>query len=249
VALEKFIHASGVDIIIFDPLQDLSNSPETNEVFRRLGRRLRKTASSMGVAIGLVHHTRKVAPGMAPTIDDGRGGSALRGTARFNRVLAGMTEDEAAKAGVDNHRLYVRIGDAESNLAPPSADINRWFRKTGVTTPNGENIGALQPWKWPDAFDGVTARDASRVRAAIGAAYEADPMQCRADVQAKQWVGRIVADALGLDVVEKRDRERIKVLLKHWIDAGVLARDMAFDPAKREEKPVISPGENNPGDA
>lgn len=249
VALEKFIHASGVDAVIFDPLQDLSNSPETNEVFRRLGRRLRKMASSMGIAIGLVHHTRKVAPGMAPTIDDGRGGSALRGTARFNRVLAGMTEDEALKAGVENHRLYVRIGDAESNLAPPSADINRWFEKVSVTTPSGENVGAVRPWKWPDAFDGVTAKDAARVRAAVSAAFDADPMQCRADVQAKLWVGRIVAETLGLDADNKQDKERIKTMIRTWLDSGVLAREVAFDPEKRQDRPVIAPGPTRPGEA
>ncbi|MDP1575848.1 MAG: AAA family ATPase, partial [Cypionkella sp.] len=124
LALADLIKREGIALAIFDPLQDLSHSPETNEVFRALGGRIRALASETGAAIGLVHHTRKPSPGIAPTLDDGRGGSALRGVARFNRLLVPMTEAEGAQAGVDDFRHYFRIGEAESNLAPPSSDRN-----------------------------------------------------------------------------------------------------------------------------
>ncbi len=88
--LAKFVADRQIDVIIFDPLQDMSHADETNEAFRLLGQRLSRFASESKVAIGLVHHTRKVAAGMSATIDDARGGSALRGTSRFNRVLVPM---------------------------------------------------------------------------------------------------------------------------------------------------------------
>jgi len=208
VALEKFIDQHKADALIFDPLQDLSHSPETNEVFRLLGQRLRRMASVSRVALGLIHHTRKIAPGQSASIEDGRGGSALRGTARFNRLLVSMTEDEAAKAGVANHRHFMRIGDIESNLAPPSADVNRWFEKISVPIPNGREVGAIRTWNWPDAFDGVTRQHAGRVRALVD--------QCttppRYDVRAAAWVGELVADAIGLNLTDKNHKARIKTI-------------------------------------
>lgn len=243
VALEKFANSVGAELIIFDPLQDLSDSPESNEVFRRLGRRLRKLASTHALAVGLIHHTRKIAPGMDPTIDDARGGSALRGTARFNRILAPMTEDEAVKAGVSNHRWYMRIADAESNLAPPSADVNRWFRKVSVETPSGEHVVAVEPWSWPDAFDGITPEQAIRVQTAIA---QCDPPP-RESIQAKDWAGAVIAKTLGFDAQDKQHRARVAALLRAWIASGVLARDVVFDKAKGREIPVVIRGPIRPG--
>jgi hypothetical protein len=243
VALEKFVAENQIDAMIFDPLQDLSRSPETNEVFRVLGQRLRRCASAKAVAIGLIHHTRKMPQGGATaTIDDARGGGALRGTARFNRLLVPMSEDEAAKAGLPNHRHFMRIGDMESNLAPPSADLNRWFQKINVETPNGDHVGAVEPWTWPNAFDGVTPDDARRVQIAI-ASMEAPP---RANVQAANWVGYVVARVLEWDATDKAIKGRITNLIKAWVKSGVLQEDSVEDTRNGRPAPVIVAGPNNP---
>jgi hypothetical protein len=227
---------------VFDPLQDLSQSPETNEVFRALGGRIRALASATGAAIGLVHHTRKPSPGIVPTLDDGRGGSALRGVARFNRLLVPMTEAEGAQAGVDDFRNFFRIGEAESNLAPPSSDRNRWFEKLGVQIANGANIAAIRPWTWPDHFAGVTVNDACKVRAAIA---DRDPAP-RANVQAQDWVGKVVADVLGLDLGKASNKARVKALLKKWIETDVLRIERQTYGDKKKEADFVFPGENNP---
>ena len=242
VSIEKFIQETGADVLIFDPLQDLSRSPETNEVFRMLGQRLRRMASSCGVALGLIHHTRKIAPGMQATIDDARGGSALRGTARFNRILSPMSEDEGAKAGVENHKFYFRIADVESNLAPPSADINRWFEKLSVETPNGHRVGAIRPWKWPDAFDGLTRNDAAKVRAEV--ARMAEPP--RADIRSKDWIGVVVAHCLGFDLTEAADKNKVKAIVQKWIETRVLKVEETHDARNGRAVKVIVAGENNP---
>lgn len=240
--LEKFIREQKADVLIFDPLQDLSRSPETNEVFRLLGQRLRRLASSTGVALGLIHHTRKIAPGAIASMDDGRGGSALRGTSRFNRLLIGMTEDEGARAGVQNHRHYMRIADIESNLAPPSADVNRWFEKASVIIPNGHSVGVIKPWKWPDAFTGLRREDAAKVRATFAAC---DPAP-RESSQSKEWAGFLIAEALGLDADEKSSKARLASLLREWIKQGVLAVDTVRDPRAGRDVKVVVAGENNP---
>lgn len=242
ISIEKFVVQERADVLIFDPLQDLSRSPETNEVFRILGQRLRRLSSNTGVAIGLIHHTRKIAPGVSATIDDARGGSALRGTARFNRLLIGMTEDEGVKAGVPNHRYYMRIGDMESNLAPPSADVNRWFEKVSILTPNGHAVGAIRPWQWPDAFMGLRREDAAAVRSAIAAC---DPPP-RESIQSKDWAGFVVAEVLGLDATEKADKARLSSLLKEWVKTGVLAVETVHDKRNGRPAPIVVAGPNNP---
>jgi hypothetical protein len=193
--------------------------------------------------LGLIHHTRKIAPGTTASIDDARGGSALRGTARFNRLLNPMTEDEAMKSGVANHRYYFRIGDMESNLAPPSADVNRWYEKLSVQTPNGHYIGAVQPWKWPDAFDGVSKEDARKVQLAISHMEDDPPLE---SVQSSRWAGHIVARILGLDLEDKADKARVQNMLRTWVKTNVLTVVEVRNPrAGRDVKAIIA-GPNNP---
>lgn len=240
ISIEKFCEENGVSALIFDPLQDLSRSPETNEVFRILGQRLRRLASTCQVALGLIHHTRKIAPGSSPSIDDGRGGSALRGTARFNRLLIGMTEEEGVKAGVENHRHYMRVADMESNLAPPSSDVNRWFEKISIEIPNGSHVGAVRPWRWPDAFEGIDVQQAKDCRDALA---RCDP-PAKASNQAAAWAGYVIAPILGLDAEEKADKARIATIIKTWIGTGILARELHLSKRDGREVPVIVPGPN-----
>jgi hypothetical protein len=234
-----------IELAIFDPLQDLSQSPETNETFRALGGRLRRLAAETGVAVGLVHHTRKATPGAQATLDDGRGGSALRGVARFNRLLVPMTEAEGAQAGVDDFRLFFRIGESESNLAPPSSDRNRWFQKIGIEIGNGGTYPTLKPWTWPDAFTGVKVDDARRVRAKLAELADNDE-PCRENVQASNWAGRVVAEVLGLDPSKDADKARVKTMLRTWVENGVL-RVERLKNDKGKDVPHVFPGPNDPG--
>lgn len=239
IGIEKFITGYGADALIFDPLQDLSRSPETNEVFRILGQRLRRLASSSKVALGIIHHTRKTAPGVSLSIDDARGGGALRGTARFNRLLVPMTEDEAKEAGVLNHRHFFRIGDVESNLAPPSAEVNQWFEKVSVLAPNSKHVGAVKRWEFPDAFDGISRKDLLRVQNEVERRCN-DGRHPRADAQTGEWVGYIVAEFFGLDAIG--DGRRIKKMVAEWVKSGALRKTYVVDDG-RKKRPAYEVGE------
>ena len=241
--IERFIADNKIDVLVFDPLQDLSRSPETNEIFRPMGQRLRLLATQTNVALGLIHHTRKIAPGVAASIDDARGGGALRGTARFNRILVSMSEDEGVRAGINNHKYYFRIGDAESNLAPPSAEINQWYEKVSVITPSGQSVGAVRRWNWPDAFTGVTTEDAANVRAAVDAMREHPP---RESIRANNWVGHVVASVLGMNADDQASRARIKEMIRHWVGTDVLAVEDYQDSRAGRTTKVVVAGSNNP---
>lgn len=241
VGIERFIQKNNIDCAIFDPLQDMSDAPETNDVFRRLGRRLRKLASENDCSIGLIHHLRKVQAGIAVSIDDGRGGSALRGSARFNRVLVGMDENTGTNAGVEDYRNYVRIGDAESNLAPPSSDKNRWFEKKSVRIDAGFHVGVIAPWKFPDAFDGIELSQVAEFQRFIRQVET--PL--KADVRANGWVGEAIAERFDLDLEKKADKSRVKRLLAGWVETDVLRIEKHKEARTGREIRVVVSGENN----
>lgn len=157
---------------------------------------------------------------MAATIDDARGGGALRGTARFNRLLVGMSAEEAVKAGVENHRHYLRIGDAESNLAPPSAEVNRWFEKVSVMTPNGHSVGAIKPWQWPDAMEGAGDFEAAVLRLIDEGMENGERYSERAQDK-DRWAGNLVIAATASAPRPYSD-DMAKVVLKGWVDAGLI---------------------------
>ncbi len=60
--------------------------------------------------------------------------------------------------------------------------------------------------------------------------------------QADQWAGKVVAEVLGLDVGNKKDRARIATLLKTWIASGVLKVVERAD-EKRKLKDFVEVGE------
>ena len=129
--LAAFIAAENIDLVIFDPLQELSQSDEDGLTTRLLGRTLKTVAIQGASAIGLVHHLRKEATGSRtkePTFDGIRGSGALRGLSRFTRLLRGMPDLEGKKIGVDA-RYDFQISDTESNHMPPSAAKGNWFKE------------------------------------------------------------------------------------------------------------------------
>lgn len=240
-AMEAACQANKIDCIILDPLQDLSRSPETNEVMRLLGGRLRKMANRCDMAIGLIHHTRKMTPGVKASIDDMRGGSALRGTARFNRLLVPMSEDDAVKAGLKDHRSHFQVGDIEGNLAPPSSDYAKWFEKVSVIAENGESVGVVTPWEWPDAFDGIGPDAAIACRAAVMQA-ETRP---RESEQANAWVGHLFGPILGLDSRDKSGKAKLKSIIRTWMKSEVLAVDTEYSTRDSRDIKYIIPGPND----
>jgi hypothetical protein len=240
--IERFHDKCGVAVFAFDPLANMTESPETNDVFRKLGKRLSRMADKLNCSIEIVHHTRKL-NGKEAEVEDSRGGGALVGAVRAARALNPMTADEAAKAGIDTHIDHFRIEAAgKNNLARPAAHAT-WLHRVSIELPNGDSVAAVAPWAWPDAFDGVTAEDARRVQLAV-AAMEANPP--RENPQAANWVGHTVADVLGMDTEDKADKSRISSMVKTWIKSGILAVEEVRDTRNGRETKVVKAGPNVP---
>jgi hypothetical protein len=145
-----------------------------------------------------------------------------------------MTDDEAARAGVETRRPYFRVenGKASMSAAP---DKTEWFRLASVDLGNGDSVGVVTLWRWPDALDGVTVSDLRAVQTEIAGG------RSRESPQAKDWAGHAVAKVLGLDGANKAHRAKIAGLLKTWIGSGALAVVEGLDD-RREKRSFIEVG-------
>lgn len=217
-----------VDVLIVDPfVSSHSVNENDNGAIDAIAKHWARLATQSGCAIVLVHHSRKLAGGEVGA-ESARGASALVAAARSVLALNRMTDDEATRFGIEgeDRRRYFRTYDDKNNRAPP-ADSSDWYRLHSVSLGNGPNGGdslpVVVPWSPPDAFDGVGKDELRAVQGVVGAG------EWRKDPQAQDWVGKAVADALGLDLDRASDKAKVKALLATWLRNGALREDRRKD--------------------
>ena len=192
-------------------------------------------AKRCNCAVELVHHTRKLG-GEDGTSETARGASALLGAARSGRVLNRMTTEDRERAGIgaSDTSVYFALVRDKANLAPPGK--REWRRVISVDLANGDSVGVVEKWDWPDDFAGVGVEDLFKVQQAIEAS--ADPL--RYSDQARPWVGKVVASVLRLDA--SGDRKRIKRMIETWLKSGALVKREVMDETRRL-RPCIEVGD------
>lgn len=247
--LVEFARAERLDVIQFDPFVSAHKVNENdNNAIDAVVKALARVASRAGMAIEIVHHSRKAPSGERESVttdDDARGAGAIKGGARAMRALNRMTRAEAQRFGIDEARArsFVRIDDGKQNLAPPS-DRATWFQIVGEALPNGglglpgDNVGVVEPWTPPSAFEGVTTDHARAVRAAAGEASSTAPF--RESDQAKEWIGHKIGKIVGFGTTEKAGKARARAMLKAWIENEILAIEHRWIDGK--SRPVVVPG-------
>jgi hypothetical protein len=236
--LRKAIEGRGIDVMILDPFVSCHRVAENdNPAIDAVAKKFAEIADRADCSIDLEHHVRKT-NGNEATVDDGRGASSLVGAARSIEVLNKMTKAEADNLGVDQHWRYFSIDDGKANMAPLGE--RGWFKLTSVSLgnctelyPEGDNVGVVTSWIPPNLLDGVTGADFEN------AAREIRKGKWRENAQAKDWVGRPIAKALGLDLSAKTDRAKVRALLRLWIERGSLIVVTEKDTHREVKKFVI----------
>jgi hypothetical protein len=211
-----------IDVVTIDPFVSSHEVPENdnNAIDMVVKKGWGAVAERAGCAVQIVHHLRKIGS-EEPTVDAARGAGAFAAGLRAIRVLAGMTTDEAKKAGVDNPFRYFRAFSGKLNMALRE-NKSDWYQLESVDLGNqtvdrpSDNVQVTVAWKWPEALDGVTDADFDRVAALINA------RKWRESSQAADWVGKAVAEALDLNLDNAPDRTRVAGMLKAWIASGSL---------------------------
>jgi hypothetical protein len=244
----KKIPEKQIGCVFIDPFVGAHNINENdNMAVNAIVAEIRRVADETKSAIGLVHHIRK-GNGEDASIDSVRGAGSLIGAARAARVINRMSPDDAAKLGIDETeaRSIFRVDDGKANLAPPAAAAV--YRKMeGVKIDNGEWIGVCIPYTLPDAFDGISGKDAKAAQRIVADAHtDGEPL--RESSQSPKWVGLPIADMLGIDITEKKGKAKVSSIIKTWLRTNVLATEKVFDPKKARDVPVIVVGEWINGD-
>jgi hypothetical protein len=148
-----------------------------------------------------------------------------------------MSEDEANQAGVENRKWHFRIDNGKANLAPP-VDKAEWCKFVSVALDNGDHVGVPTPWRFPNAFDDITAKHLLAAQRAVS-----DGGPWRENPQAKDWVGKPIAKVLKLNPDKKADRKKITTLVKAWIASGAFHEVEIKDPQRRDVRTFIEVGE------
>lgn len=232
-----------IGCVFIDPFVGAHNINENdNMAVNAIVSEIRRVADETKCAIGLVHHIRK-GNGEDASIDSVRGAGSLIGAARAARVVNRMSPDDASRYGIDEQeaRSIFRVDDGKANLAPP-ADAAVYRKMEGVKIGNGEWIGVCVPFKLPDAFDGISTKDAKRAQQIIADAHSnGEPL--KESSQSPQWAGVAIGDMLGIDISDKKGKGKVTTILRTWIKSNVLAVEKVFDSKKGREVPVIVVGE------
>jgi hypothetical protein len=231
-----------IDVVTIDPFVSSHEVPENdnNAIDMVIKKAWGAVAEKAGCAVQIVHHLRKIG-NEEPTVDAARGAGALAAGLRAIRVLAGMTTEEAKKAGVDNPHRYFRAFSGKLNMAPRE-NKSDWYHLESVDLGNqtsdrpSDHVQVAVSWKWPEALDGMTGTDFDRVAARIREG------RWRENSQAADWVGKAVAEALNLSLDSAPDRARVVGVLKAWIAAGSLVVVEGKD-EKRETKKFVEVAE------
>lgn len=225
-----------IDVLVIDPFVSAHRVTENDNMAMDLvAKKFTAIAGEANAAVELIHHTKKIG-GTDATVEDGRGAAAVLYAVRSAQVLNKMSKDDGAKAGVDNHRQYFNVENGKANLAPP-AEGKDWYQIVSVSlgnggeiAPEGDDVGVVIKWKWPDPLDGVTGSDFEAAAKAIRSG------KWREDAQAKAWVGVPVAQALNLRLTDKADKAKVKGLVKIWIAAGNLVVVEEMDDKRMPKK-------------
>jgi hypothetical protein len=216
-----------------DPFVSCHSVPENdNGAIDAVAKTWGRVGNRANCSISLMHHVRKGAPGQSElTVEDARGAIALINAARIGRVLNPMSEKEAKQAGIDAkiRREFFRADNGKTNMAPPEAAS--WFQMVSTSIANGDNVGVVTRWAFPDAFQNVKIEDMHHVREVVrSGSYQKAP-------QSKDWVGYAVAEIVGLDA--KKDRGLLNRILKTWFENGVLATEERLDNHRKPHLFVI----------
>lgn len=222
-----------IDVLTVDPfVSSHTVSENDNGAIDMVAKEWARIADRCNCAINLVHHVRKT-NGAEVTAESSRGAVALIGAARSVVVYNRMTKEEAEAAGIEPKLagFHFRMQNDKANLAPP--EQAEWFRMNNVDLENGDSVGVAAAWHYPDAFEGVQAWHLKRVQQIVGNG------EFRADVRAKNWVGKVISEVLEID--PKKQAKKLKSILKKWTDEDML-RVVVHEDAHRHEKEFVEVG-------
>ena len=156
-----------IKLLVIDPFVSTHQEQENdNTALDKVMSFYRYIASETGVAILLVHHTRKngeESDSFAGDVDSMRGASSTKDAARLCFTLTKMGKKSAEKHDVEEryrHQL-IRLDDAKNNFTQNDGQA-KWFKMESVRIANGEWLGVPRPYDLPEPVNSQKASSESK---------------------------------------------------------------------------------------
>jgi len=251
-AIKAVIKARRIDVLVLDPFVSAHMVSENdNMAIDLVAKALARIADECHCAVDIVHHTRKPGTGVKSdaSVDDARGASALINATRHARVLAPMPPPVALRFGISNPRAYFAVQHeaTKANMVPPGAGAD-WYKHESVGLGNGDDAPADGLAALPEDGVGVVVRwappstdfasEPHRVRAAQD---EIAKGTFRKSSKAVDWVGTVIAGALGLDLGAAGVKRLVEDVVNDWAKKGWLTVVEGFD-LNRHKREFIEVG-------
>jgi hypothetical protein len=146
------IKAKGIGLVVLDPLVELHEAVENDNVqMRAVVSIVREVAVRGDCAVVLAAHTKKPpqasSDGFAGEMDAARGASSQFGVIRIGATLFNASPKDAKRWRMEGAHLdHVRLDIAKNNLARRTGEPI-WFKRQSVQVggADGESVGVLRP--------------------------------------------------------------------------------------------------------
>jgi hypothetical protein len=240
-AIKEELLRRGINVLIIDPFVSSHEVDEnSNTKIDKIVKAWARVAKDANCVIVLVHHTSKAGSAEVNT-NSARGASALASAARSLLTLNRMTKEDGDKYGIeeDERWRYVVVSDDKHNRTP--AEKGTWFHRNSMELGNGslehrgDSVAALEPWSPPTThIRQLTTWDIYEVQRLV------DAKEYRADIQAIEWVGHVIAKVLELDLEKTTDKRRTKDVQKDLIISDFLQVVERKDALSKPRKFVVT---------
>ena len=221
VRLREIIKERQPSMLIADPFAELHPCDENdNTALRAVVAEFRSLAVEFGIAVILVHYTRKgvIVPGDP---DGSRGASSTVGASRIVLTLITMREEDAEGFGMPKDRKnranYVRLDDGRQNYA--AIGDAQWFEKKVYRLGTGEFVPAAVPWDPPDLFEGVTIYQARTILDEIDAGLPDGDRYSDANSAKEKAAWQVVTK-----YAPSTDKTRAIRIVNKWVKDGPLLK-------------------------
>lgn len=226
------VKAAGIGLLILDPLVELHEAVENDNVqMRSVVSIVREIAVRGDCAVLLDTHTKKPpvasSDGFAGEMDAARGASSQFGVIRIGATLFSASAKDAKKWRMTGSHLdYVRLDIAKNNLARRTGEPI-WFKRDSVRVggfDGGEDVGLLRPIDLQKARNGQVdtleaIATAIKEKLTLGAWYSISallphlPAEIAADLKVAKNRSRTLNTAFGGEGITE-----------YWTNLGTLTR-------------------------
>jgi hypothetical protein len=191
-------------------------------------------AAEAQCAVHLWHHTRK-AGGERATMETARGAIAFVDACRSARVLETMSAKEHAQLLEVQPEMmpagfYFRAFNGKRNFAPP-ADQSDWFKLESVVLLNGDDVGVVTAWQYPETWEDLSPELTALVLDDIDRGMPDGQRYSNHNRATRRQAWPVVRKRC-----PTKTQNQCRQIISTWIKKGLLHEDEYYDSAHRKSQ-------------